>query len=200
MEKLVCSGNSPECLSAQPYTFRFMMNDFSYFAAMMNLETKDAVLMLILGIMIHFLVIVWYKGKHYEDMLFEGHVSRALVLAAQVMLIQNGNQPPPHIRRRGVSPGGKFSRARNDDAIYRDFVRSAFPNETDTAAKGEAFSADLDAMIDDRDFHVHPLNDAMIVAEADRLTDMIGNWVAAGRTLNKSEKLALLVLSKCREN
>ena len=40
----------------------------------MNLETKDGVLMLILGIMIHFLVIVWYKGKRYEDML--GHVSR----------------------------------------------------------------------------------------------------------------------------
>ena len=147
----------------------------------------------------YFLVIVWYKGKRYEDMLFEGHVSRALVLAARVMLIQNGNQPPPHIRRRGVSPGSKFSRAWNDDANYRDFVRSAFPNETDTAAKGEAFSADLDAVIDDRDFHVHPLNDAMIVAEADRLTDMIANWVAAGRPLNKSEKLALLVLSKCRE-
>ncbi len=46
---------------------------------MMNLEAKDGVLMLILGIlgiMIHFLVIVWYKGKRYEDMLFEGHVSR----------------------------------------------------------------------------------------------------------------------------
>lgn len=49
-----------------------MMNDLSYFT--MNLETKDGVLMLILGIMIHFLVIVWYKGKRYEDML--GHVSR----------------------------------------------------------------------------------------------------------------------------
>ncbi len=175
------------------------MNDLSYFAAMMNLETTVGVLMLILGIVIHFLVIVWYKGKRYEDMLFEGHVSRVLVLASQVMLIQNENQPRPHIRRRGVSPGSKVSRAWNDDANYRDFVRSAFPNETDTAAQGEAFSADLDAMIDNRDFHVHLLNDAMIVAEADRLTDMIANWVAAGRSLNKSEKLALLVLSKCRE-
>ncbi len=89
-----------------------MMNDLSYFAAMMNLETKDGVLMLILGcvgIMVYILVIVWYKGKRREDMLFEGHVSRALVLAAQVMLIQNGNQHPPDIRRRGVSPGSKFS-------------------------------------------------------------------------------------------
>ena len=183
-----------------------MMNDLSYFPAMMNLETKDGVsmlilgiMMLILGIMIHFLVIVWYKGKRYEDMLFEGHISRALALAAQVMHIQNGKQPPPHLRRRGLSPGSKFSRAWNEDANYRDFVRSTFPNETDTAAKGKAFSADLDAMIDDRDFRVHPLNDAMIVAEADRLTDMIANWVAAGRPLNMSEKLAFLVLSKCRE-
>ncbi len=87
---MVCSGNSPECL---PYTFRSMMND---------LETRDRVLMLILGILmlilgivIHFLVIVWYKYKRYEDMLFEGHVSRALVLAAQDILIQNGNQPSP---------------------------------------------------------------------------------------------------------
>ncbi len=76
---------------------------------------------------------------------------------------------------------------------YRDFVRSTFPNE------GEVFCADLDAMIGDWDFHVHPLNDAMIVAEADRLTDMFANWVVMGRSFNKSEKLASLVLSKCRE-
>ncbi len=89
MEKLVCSGNSPECLSAEPYTFRSMMNVLSYFAAMMNLDTKVVCLMLIMGILIHFLVIVWNEGKRNEDMLLEGHVSRALVLAAQVMLIQN---------------------------------------------------------------------------------------------------------------
>ncbi len=61
-----------------------MMNDW---------ETKDRVLMLILGIMIHFLVIVWYKYKRYEVMLLEGRVSRALVLATQDILIQNGHQP-----------------------------------------------------------------------------------------------------------
>ena len=50
----------------------------SYFAAMMNLETKDGVLMLILGSMIHFLVIVWYKFKRYEVMLM-GALDHAMV-------------------------------------------------------------------------------------------------------------------------
>jgi hypothetical protein len=73
---------------------------------MMNLETKDGVLTLILGIMmpmlgimIHFLVIVWNKGKRYENMLLEEHGSRALVLAAQGMFIQN-NLPANRLATR----------------------------------------------------------------------------------------------------
>ena len=144
------------------------------------------------------LLIICYMLFVIDNVQFQASCDRARLLAAQIMLLHVGAQPPPH-SRRGIAPTGAdrlFSRAECEIPEYRNMLRNVL--KLVTSAERISMSSRIDDLIDDRNCFSHPLNDALIISEAQHVVYALNVFWRRPR-LKATDCTALVISSNCAE-
>jgi hypothetical protein len=115
------------------------------------------------------LMVVVVLISEHESVLLCSTCDRARLVAAQIMLLHIGAQPPPHIRR-GAAPRApedrRFFRAIGTPE-YMAMLRAAFGITNITQV--QEISTRFDDLVDDRNGFAHPLSTTYINSEAANL-------------------------------
>ena len=140
-------------------------------------------------------MVCWLLLEH-EQTLFDSTCDRARLLAAQIMLLHVGAQPPAHVRRGTTRVGldRRFSKAATEMPEYQNMLRNVFG--AITAAEWVRIGTKHDDLIDDRNGFAHPVNDTVIISEAAHLVRTM-NAIWRKPRLSANDFTTLEILSRC---
>ena len=133
-----------------------------------------------------------------DNVQFKSNKTRGRLLAAQIMLLHSGAQPPPNIRRGRVPArvDRRFSKAARDIPQYQEMLRKVF--KLVTGVEWASISTRIDDLIDDRNGFAHPLNEDYIIEEAEDIVYALNVFWRLYR-LRAVDRTAMDILSKCSE-